>query len=157
MRNKKPTILLILFLILLLLPIIVAIITLYFVPKEIPMHFNKYGDVDRYGSKYELMIIPCINIIFGLLFGLAWKRLFDKTYERIILIGANIGMLCFNVINCFLVWKALSYNNNKNLGCQVSLLVLGVFIGLLVIVLSTLMINRIIKIKKENGGKNERY
>ena len=35
MQNKRPTILLILFLLLLLLPIIVAIISLYFVPKEI--------------------------------------------------------------------------------------------------------------------------
>ena len=157
MQNKKPKILIILFLILLLLPIIVAIISLFFVPEEIPMHFNKYGDVDRYGSKYELMIIPCINIIFGLSFGLVWKKLFDKTYEKIILIGANIGMLCFNGINCFLVWKAISHNNNRNLEWQVSLLVLGVFIGLLVIVFSTLMINSIIKIKKENGGKNERY
>ena len=126
-------------------------------PKEIPIHFNKYGEIDRYGSKYELMIIPCINILFGLLIGLVWKTLFDKMYERIILIGANVGMLCFNAINCFLIWKAISYNTNKNLEWQVSLLVLGGVMGILVIVLSTLMINRIIKIKKENGGKNERY
>ncbi len=146
MQNKRPTILLILFLLLLLLPIIVAIISLYFVPKEIPIHFNKYGEIDRYGSKYELMIIPCINILFGLLIGLVWKTLFDKMYERIILIGANVGMLCFNAINCFLIWKAISYNTNKNLEWQVSLLVLGGVMGILVIVLSTLMINRIIKI-----------
>ena len=103
------------------------------------------------------MIIPCINILFGLLIGLVWKTLFDKMYERIILIGANVGMLCFNAINCFLIWKAISYNTNKNLEWQVSLLVLGGVMGILVIVLSTLMINRIIKIKKKTGGKNERY
>ena len=48
---------------------IIAIILLPFVylayiwhdlPEKVPMHWNINGDVDRYGSKYELLLIPIL-------------------------------------------------------------------------------------------------
>lgn len=37
-------------------------------PDQIPAHFNAAGEVDRYGSKYELFILPVIGLLmWGLL------------------------------------------------------------------------------------------
>ena len=107
MKNKKLIANYVLFVILLILPVVEAIISLCFAPNQIPMHFDRYGNVDRYGNKFELLIVPCLNIVFGLAF-VAWKRLFDKAYEWVILMGVNIGMLCFNGINLWLVLQALA-------------------------------------------------
>jgi uncharacterized membrane protein len=32
-------------------------------PSEIPAHFNGAGEVDRYGSKFELLILPVIGLL----------------------------------------------------------------------------------------------
>ena len=73
MKNKKLIANYVLFVILLILPVVEAIISLCFAPNQIPMHFDRYGNVDRYGPKFELLIVPCLNIVFGLAF-VAWKR-----------------------------------------------------------------------------------
>ena len=36
-------------------------------PAEVPAHFNHAGEVDRWGSKWELMILPCIGAFILLL------------------------------------------------------------------------------------------
>lgn len=35
-------------------------------PDEIPAHFNAAGEVDRFGSQWELLILPVIGIVPGL-------------------------------------------------------------------------------------------
>lgn len=31
-------------------------------PEEVPMHFNFQGEVNRYGSKFEMLILPIISV-----------------------------------------------------------------------------------------------
>lgn len=31
-------------------------------PAQVPMHFNGIGEIDRWGSKYEMLLLPVINI-----------------------------------------------------------------------------------------------
>lgn len=31
-------------------------------PEKVPAHYNALGEVDRYGSKWELIILPCIGV-----------------------------------------------------------------------------------------------
>jgi len=42
-------------------------------PEEIPAHFNGAGEVDRWGSKIELFILPLIGIFLWILLGLLEK------------------------------------------------------------------------------------
>lgn len=51
---------------LMLAPLAFTVIALFFLPDEIPAHYNLYGEVDRWGSKYETLILPIFVIIFGL-------------------------------------------------------------------------------------------
>ncbi|MFJ7981108.1 DUF1648 domain-containing protein [Lysinibacillus xylanilyticus] len=42
-------------------------------PEEIPGHFNGAGEVDRWGSKIELIILPFIGLFLWILLGLLEK------------------------------------------------------------------------------------
>ncbi len=56
-------------------PIIVLILTsgiMPFLPRAIPMHNSMWGEVDRWGSKYELFIIAGLSIVFNLLMELLY-------------------------------------------------------------------------------------
>ena len=43
------------------------------IPDEVPGHFNGAGEVDRWGSKFELFILPFIGLFLWILLGLLEK------------------------------------------------------------------------------------
>ena len=43
------------------------------IPDEIPGHFNGLGEVDRWGSKFELFILPCIGLFLWIMMSLLEK------------------------------------------------------------------------------------
>ena len=60
MKTKKT-----LFYGLMLLPLAIVLIALLFLPDEIPMHYNLSGQVDRWGSKYEMLVFPALSVLYG--------------------------------------------------------------------------------------------
>jgi uncharacterized membrane protein len=49
------------------LPLIVTGIAFPYYPATIPAHFDSAGQVNRYGSKAELFILPAITLVIALL------------------------------------------------------------------------------------------
>lgn len=47
------------------LPLVASIVALLFLPNLIPAHYNIDNKVDRWGSKYEILIFPVVTILFG--------------------------------------------------------------------------------------------
>jgi len=81
-------------------------------PSQIPLHWNLSGRVDRYGSRENLFLMPCIMVVVVLLFAvLPWLsprrfevNAFRSTYLYImLLIVALIGYL-----HALMLWAALS-------------------------------------------------
>lgn len=58
----------IIFWILVLLPLPVCLIALPFLPELIPAHYDINWAVDRWGSKYETLIFPAMNLFMGAIF-----------------------------------------------------------------------------------------
>ena len=54
-----------LFYTLMFLPLIVSIVALIFLPDLIPAHYNIKNEIDRWGNKYEILIILIIIILLG--------------------------------------------------------------------------------------------
>ena len=50
------------------LPLAVSLIWLQFLPDRVPIHFDLSGNIDRWGSKWEHLIMPGIVLILGLIF-----------------------------------------------------------------------------------------
>ena len=44
-------------------PLIVTLILINFLPAEVPMHYDFEGNIDRWGSKYEQLILPVVIIL----------------------------------------------------------------------------------------------
>ncbi len=57
----------ILYILFLLLPLILTLAALPFLPDTIPAHYNFQGQVDRWGSKYETLVFPALNLSVGLI------------------------------------------------------------------------------------------
>ena len=83
-------------------------------PDQIPAHYNLRGDVDRWGSKYEFLIMPVISLLFGIL--MAWlarregKQGRDKN-ERIVSVMNNWILILFNGLWLLFMWKAVDMEN----------------------------------------------
>lgn len=43
-------------------------------PERIPTHYNLYGEVDRWGSRLEVLLLPLCCLVVGLI----WKRFIQK-------------------------------------------------------------------------------
>lgn len=65
-----------------LMPMVVTAIVLRFMPDKVPMHYNVSGEIDRWGSKYENLIFPCMIILLTL-FWQALMRYFRKKQKRL--------------------------------------------------------------------------
>lgn len=44
-------------------PLIITLAVLQFMPSSIPVHYNMAGEIDRWGSKYESLILPVIILL----------------------------------------------------------------------------------------------
>ncbi|AXI00877.1 DUF1648 domain-containing protein [Sporosarcina sp. PTS2304] len=108
-------------------------------PDQIPAHFGLDGEVDRYGSKAELLLLPLIGI--ALWIGLSVLEKYPHTFNYINLRADNIdvqyryGMLFMNatknistLLMVFIMWQM----NGIALG-QIETLNMPVFIGILVL------------------------
>lgn len=103
-----------------LLGFVLAGIFLTIAPDQIPAHYNIRGEVDRWGSKYEFLIMPLINLLFGVVMA-AIARYEGKKgrdmNERIVGI-MNVWILAlFNAMWVFFMWKAVDLENlGRNIG-----------------------------------------
>lgn len=104
---------------------IIALIVLGFViaglffslaPDQIPAHYDIQGQVDRWGSKYEFILLPVINLLFGGIMVWLARREGNQgrgMNEQVILGMTTCILVLFNLIWVFFMWKAI---DTKNLG-----------------------------------------
>ncbi len=91
------------------------------IPQEVPMHFNAAGEIDRWGSKAELLILPVIAWLLYLLmtvveqFPGAWNtgvKVTEENRERVYaLLGHMLSTLKFLIMVMFAwitLWCALA-------------------------------------------------
>ncbi|MFJ7669148.1 DUF1648 domain-containing protein [Lysinibacillus sp. NPDC097195] len=92
-------------------------------PEEIPAHFNGAGEVDRWGSKIEVFILPGIGLIMWIFLGLLEKaphlhnyptRLNEGNVEAFYLNSRklcnelkNFSVILFAILSCEMILVAL--------------------------------------------------
>lgn len=87
------------------LPLLVTLTAFFFMPDEVPVHFGINNEVDRWGSKYELLILPLIIIAIGILFFLVAKHL-DKNEQY----GSNNFNVCTTIgIAILVMFNVMTY------------------------------------------------
>ncbi len=106
-------------------------ITLIFLPEVIPAHYGPDFTVDRYGSKFEILIFPVLILVSSLIFLLPGFFMKNEANKKIIL---NIGLafiLFFNALSYYILY--LQANNVTDISSgvfgieRILLLIFGVF------------------------------
>ena len=80
MKIKK-----ILLLSLAILPLTVSLIALIFLPDQIPAHYGSEFTVDRYGSKFEILILPIAIFVLSFIFLLPGILMKNEQNQKVIL------------------------------------------------------------------------
>ena len=55
-------------------PVVLSLLLLLLLPERIPAHYNLYGEMDRCGSRLEVLLLPLCCLVIGLI----WKRFIQK-------------------------------------------------------------------------------
>ena len=125
-------------------PLIGTVFSLFFLPDSVPMHFDINHQVDRWGSKYEMLILPIIVLIMGAVFIFVGKSLAkneehgNNNYN--IFSTVSIAILAiFNVINIGLIYIALKGIENLSTGDIDFLRILVFMFGLLFIIIGNIV------------------
>ena len=113
------------------LPLIVSVIALLFLPEQIPVHFGTNFAVDRYGSKFEILILPIEIIFMSLIFLLPGIFIQEENNKKMLL---NLGValtLVFNALDYYILYIQSTDMQSLKTGVfsfeRILLLIFGMF------------------------------
>lgn len=155
-----------LYYLLMFLPLVYTIICLFFLPDIIPVHYNGANEVDRMGSKFEILIIPLIMIPFGyfmLILGKSSSKKEEKdnnNNERVTVIAGICSLVIFHIINIYMLYSAFhSVENLNELAIDLFKVLFAAF-GLLFVVIGNYMpkckMNSVVGLRTVWSMKNEK-
>lgn len=95
------------------LPLILAIIAVGFMDKKIPIHYDAAGNVNRWGSRYEIFVLPIATfLITGFLLWMqkfaAKQEDYGDNNEKYIDLTIISCLIIFNVINIMIIYSGLA-------------------------------------------------
>ena len=132
-------------------PILVAVVGIQFLPDQIPVHYNAAGEIDRWGSKYEELIIGVVFSLGGWILWLVsrFSGCFADTETERVQARANAGIVRITgiVVQLFLlaleIVMLVGAFQEASAGAAVSSVpinkVVGIGSGLMFLVLGNIM------------------
>lgn len=105
---------------LMILPLFATTLVFSVLPEQIPAHYGIDGIVNRWGSKYELLILPVICILFGIVMSFVAKVATKEEHNgnqnnATIVRYATMGTLSlFNLMNFYILYTAYAKVENLN-------------------------------------------
>lgn len=91
------------------LPLALALVSLPFLPEQIPAHYDSAGLVTRWGSRFEVLILPPCVVLFGFFLRFMAKltgELSGKQWEKISLLIGCAGLLVLNGVMIFILYTS---------------------------------------------------
>lgn len=137
-----------------LLPALATAAALPFMDERVAMHYNAAGEVNRYGSRYENLIFPCVIVGITLFWLLVIGRFEKKARQapeekaraeaagnaKLLYLTADGMAVLFGAMQCFFLYANLAQSRGGALEMPFDLNVLvGVLLGLFMIVLGNYM------------------
>lgn len=146
------------------LPLVITLIALPYLPDQIPAHYNYSLQVDRWGSKYEVLLLPVASIFVGwILLAFAKyeaKREFSgNNNEKEAIITGIVSLLLFNVLTFYLIYADFKKAETlSSLPIPMNQLLFGIIgIGMIIAgnVIPKLSLNSVIGLRTVWSMKNE--
>lgn len=90
-------------------PLLIATISIYFMPNEVPMHYNGLGIIDRWGSSNEMLFIGALFAIFPLIMSVAFYKIKMNSNTKLIgLVGSVVMSITFIILQVVFTAKIFS-------------------------------------------------
>lgn len=125
------------------LPLIVSCIALIFLPDRVPMHYDIAGEIDRWGAKYQVLIIPAIIIGTAFFLLLMAKHYGSKkeayNNEKVLLYASNALIIFLNMLCYYFLYLAFVNARGRVINQINSMQITFMTLGLLLIVLGNIM------------------
>lgn len=147
------------------LSVAVTAIFLTLMPDTVPMHYNIKGEIDRYGSKYENLIMPVSMILLGVLF-LLLARHFQKRQQlenqKVVLASGSVLLGFLNVLFAYFLWNSASFAPNltdtttDSIIFQITTIGLGFMLMILGYLMPQTSLNGIVGLRTVWSMKNEK-
>ena len=132
MRNK------VIILLLTILPILIVYFVLPFLPLEIPMHYDFFGNVTRFGTREEFFLVPFMMTLVGFSFSVyIFKSGKLSTFEQFTMIMSMLAM------NLYLVMLLVNFYYFHIINLNMTL----VFFIIVTMLVSVLLLKKISKSK----------
>lgn len=146
------------------LPLISALISLPFLPEQIPAHYGSNNQVTRWGSKYETIIVPIVTAMLGFFF-LGIARLAAKqekhgnNNENVCIVAGIVTLLIFNAMTGYALYTGFHRTENLSLNHfdvnQLLFIILGIAMIVMGNIMPKLRMNAVTGLKTKWSMKNE--
>lgn len=80
-------------------PLIISCLLIYFMPTQVPMHYDVVGNIDRWGNSNEMIFIGCMFTLVAFGMSLIFKKI--NIQNSLKLIG-ELGAMCMSIVFIFL-------------------------------------------------------
>lgn len=136
------------------LTLLATTVMLFIFPDTIPVHFDINGVADRWGSKYEMLILPIIMLLCVVMFEFATKNYLKRASScdnekqkaeilsnvKVLNISVWVMLILFTVMNIFFLYTSYSQvYPEKNLPSFDIIRAVSVIMGLTFIVMGNYM------------------
>lgn len=132
-------------------PFLIAFVAIQFLPDQIPAHYNALGEIDRWGSKYEELILAVVFSLSGWIMWLVarFSGCFADNEEELSKAKANARVvvvigIAVQLFMCALqIVFAYGAYQEASIGATMSVMpmwkIMGISIGLLYIIIGNIM------------------
>ena len=111
-------------------------------PDTVPIHYNAAGEIDRFGSKYEIYTFPALASADAAPFLFMARQRAKKgenSEEKALLIVALCSLVLLLSMGFCFQWKAMSYDPSLEAGLESPVRLFSMFFGLMMIVMGNVM------------------
>lgn len=146
------------------LPLISAFIALQFLPEQIPAHYDLNNRVTRWGSKYEVLIVPIVTAVLGYFFlGIAKfaakQEENGNNNENVCIVAGIVTLIIFNAMTGYALYagfhKIENLSSNKFDVNQLLFGILGIAMIIIGNIMPKLRMNAVTGLKTKWSIKNE--
>lgn len=144
-------------------PLIIVLIALHFLPATIPAHYDLYMNIDRWGSKYESLLMPAFTVLMSaFMYGMsrfAAKQENGKSNQKVLLISGTALNVFFTIMTVWSLWSAFNALGGTKKGVEISVNIIFIAAGIVIAVIGNFLpkckLNSVIGLRTKWSMANE--
>lgn len=144
-------------------PLITVLIALHFLPATIPAHYDLHMNIDRWGSKYESLLMPAVTLLMSaFMYGMSRfsaKQENGKSNQKVLLISGTALNIFFTIVTVWSLWSAFNALGGSKKGVEISVNIIFIAAGIVMAVIGNFLpkckLNSVIGLRTKWSMANE--